>query len=107
MAGTSENTFGPNVITIGGMIVTILYRLAWGVPWDIEDENWGYPFTLTNANAYYGTAVLLGASEWYRQRVQRRTVWTDDAITRGTACGHALTVFAKAQGHDDVTTGPT
>ena len=44
MAGTSENTFGPNVITNRGMIVTILYRLA-GSP-DIEDESGATP-TLT------------------------------------------------------------
>ena len=55
MAGTSGNTFSPNVTTTRGMLVTILYRLA-GSP-NIEDEIWGYPFQDVDANAYYAAAV--------------------------------------------------
>lgn len=55
MAGTSANTFAPDLPTTRGMIVTILYRLE-GSP-NIENEIWGYPFKDVDANAYYATAV--------------------------------------------------
>ena len=55
MAGTSANTFAPDLTTTRGMIVTILYRLE-GSP-NIENEIWGYPFKDVDANAYYATAV--------------------------------------------------
>ena len=97
MAGTSENTFGPNVITNRGMIVTILYRLA-GSP-DIEDENWGYPYVDVDANAYYGTAVYWARLNGIASGYSDERFGPDDAITR-EQLAVMLYRFAKAQGHD-------
>ena len=97
MAGTSDNTFGPNVITNRGMIVTILYRLA-GSP-DIEDENWGYPYVDVDANAYYGTAVYWARLNGIASGYSDERFGPDDAITR-EQLAVMLYRFAKAQGHD-------
>ena len=80
MAGTSGNTFAPNLATTRGMIVTILYRLA-GSP-EIKDEIWGYPFQDVDANAYYAAAVYWARMNGIVAGYSQERFGPNDTITR-------------------------
>ena len=80
MAGTSANTFAPDLTTTRGMIVTILYRLE-GSP-NIEDEIWGYPFKDVDANAYYATAVYWARMNGIVAGYSDELFGPNDTITR-------------------------
>ena len=72
MAGTSDNTFEPDLTTTRGMIVTILYRLE-GSP-TIEDEIWGLSLQGCGRRGMVRHGGLLGTDERHRGRIQRRAV---------------------------------
>ncbi len=80
MAGTSANTFAPDLTTTRGMIVTILYRLE-GSP-NIEDEIWGYPFADVDANAYCATAVYWARMNGIVAGYSDELFGPNDTITR-------------------------
>lgn len=80
MAGTSDNTFAPDLTTTRGMIVTILYRLE-GSP-DMENEIWGYPFQDVDANAYYATAVYWARMNGIVAGYSDELFGPNDTITR-------------------------
>lgn len=80
MAGTSANTFAPDLTTTRGMIVTILYRLE-GSP-NIEDEIWGYPFQDVDANAYYAMAVYWARMNGIVAGYSDELFGPNDTITR-------------------------
>ena len=80
MAGTSANTFAPDLTTTRGMIVTILYRLE-GSP-NIENEIWGYPFKDVDANAYYATAVYWARMNGIVAGYSDELFGPNDTITR-------------------------
>ncbi len=97
MAGTSANTFAPDLTTTRGMIVTILYRLA-GSP-DIEDEIWGYPFKDVDANAYYATAVYWARMNGIVAGYSDELFGPNDTITR-EQMATILYRYAQYKGYD-------
>ena len=82
MAGTSENTFGPNVITNRGNDCD--HPLPAGrVPVIFEDENWGYPYVARRPR----THITVRRSYWARLNgiasgYSDERFGPDDAITR-------------------------
>lgn len=80
MAGTSANTFAPDLTTTRGMIVTILYRLE-GSP-NIENEIWGYPFRDVAADAWYATAVYWARMNGIVAGYSDELFGPNDTITR-------------------------
>lgn len=88
MAGTSANTFAPDLTTTRGMIVTILYRLE-GTP-NIENENWGYPFKDVDANAYYATAVYWRGCTASWPDTAMSCSGPNDTITREQMAHHSV-----------------
>lgn len=97
MAGTSANTFAPDLTTTRGMIVTILYRLE-GSP-DIENEIWGYPFKDVDANAYYATAVYWARMNGIVAGYSDELFGPDDIITR-EQMATILYRYAQYKGYD-------
>lgn len=97
MAGTSANTFAPDLTTTRGMIVTILYRLA-GSP-DIEDEIWGYPFKDVDADAWYATAVYWARMNGIVAGYSDELFGPDDTITR-EQMATILYRYAQYKGYD-------
>ena len=100
MAGTSANTFAPDLTTTRGMIVTILYRLE-GSP-DIENEIWGYPFQDVDANAYYAEAVYWARMNGIVAGYSDEVFGPNDTITR-EQMAVILYRYAQYKGYD--TTG--
>lgn len=94
MAGTSGNTFSPDVTTTRGMLVTILWRLA-GSP-NMENEIWGYPFKDVDANAYYATAVYWARMNGIVAGYSDELFGPNDTITREQGC-HSVSL-RPAQG---------
>ncbi len=80
MAGTSANTFAPDLTTTRGMIVTILYRLE-GSP-DIGSEILGYPFRDVDADAWYATAVYWARMNGIVAGYSNELFGPNDTITR-------------------------
>lgn len=97
MAGTSGNTFSPNVTTTRGMLVTILYRLA-GSP-NIEDEIWGYPYADVDSTAYYGTAVYWARMNGIVAGYSDERFGPNDTITR-EQMATILYRYAQHKGYD-------
>ena len=97
MAGTSSNTFSPDVTTTRGMLVTILWRLA-GSP-NIEDEIWGYPFKDVDANAYYATAVYWARMNGIVAGYSDELFGPNDTITR-EQMATILYRYAQHKGYD-------
>ena len=97
MAGTSANTFAPDLTTTRGMIVTILYRLE-GSP-NIEDEIWGYPFKDVDANAYYATAVYWARMNGIVAGYSDELFGPNDTITR-EQMAVILYRYAQYKGYD-------
>ena len=97
MAGTSVNTFAPDLTTTRGMIVTILYRLE-GAP-DIENEIWGYPFKDVNANAWYAEAVYWARMNGTVAGYSDELFGPDDTITR-EQMATILYRYAQYKGYD-------
>lgn len=97
MAGTSANTFAPDLTTTRGMIVTILYRLA-GSP-NIEDEIWGYPFQDVDADAWYATAVYWARMNGIVAGYSDELFGPDDTITR-EQMATILYRYAQYKGYD-------
>ena len=97
MAGTSANTFAPDLTTTRGMIVTILYRLE-GTP-NIENENWGYPFKDVDANAYYATAVYWARLHGIVAGYSDELFGPNDTITR-EQMATILYRYAQYKGYD-------
>lgn len=97
MAGTSANTFAPDLTTTRGMIVTILYRLE-GSP-DIEDEIWGYPFKDVDADAWYATAVYWARMNGIVAGYSDELFGPDDTITR-EQMATILYRYAQYKGYD-------
>ena len=97
MAGTSGNTFSPNVTTTRGMLVTILYRLA-GSP-NIEDEIWGYPFQDVDATAYYAAAVYWARMNGIVAGYSDERFGPSDTITR-EQMATILHRYAQYKGYD-------
>lgn len=97
MAGTSANTFAPDLTTTRGMIVTILYRLE-GSP-DIENEIWGYPFKDVDANAYYAEAVYWARMNGIVAGYSDELFGPDDTITR-EQMATILYRYAQYKGYD-------
>lgn len=97
MAGTSANTFAPDLTTTRGMIVTILYRLE-GSP-NIEDEIWGYPFQDVDADAYYATAVYWARMSGIVAGYSDEVFGPNDIITR-EQMATILYRYAQYKGYD-------
>ena len=97
MAGTSANTFAPDLTTTRGMIVTILYRLE-GSP-DIEDEIWGYPFRDVDADAWYATAVYWARMNGIVAGYSDELFGPNDTITR-EQMATILYHYAQYKGYD-------
>lgn len=97
MAGTSANTFAPDLTTTRGMIVTILYRLA-GSP-NIEDEIWGYPFQDVDADTWYATAVYWARMNGIVAGYSDELFGPDDTITR-EQMATILYRYAQYKGYD-------
>ena len=97
MAGTSANTFAPDLTTTRGMIVTILYRLE-GSP-NIENEIWGYPFKDVDANAYYATAVYWARMNGIVAGYSDELFGPNDTITR-EQMATILYRYAQYKGYD-------
>lgn len=97
MAGTSANTFAPDLTTTRGMIVTILYRLE-GSP-NIENEIWGYPFKDVDANAYYATAVYWARMSGIVAGYSDELFGPNDTITR-EQMATILYRYAQYKGYD-------
>lgn len=97
MAGTSANTFAPDLTTTRGMIVTILYRLE-GSP-NIEDEIWGYPFQDVDAKAYYATAVYWARMNGIVAGYSDELFGPNDTITR-EQMATILYRYAQHKGYD-------
>ena len=76
MAGTSDTTFGPDLPTSRGMIVTILYRLA-GSPAAGSSD-----FTDVAAGKYYANAVAWAAGKGVVSGYGDGRFGPDDPITR-------------------------
>ena len=100
MAGTSGNTFSPDVTTTRGMLVTILWRLA-GSP-NMENEIWGYPFKDVDANAYYATAVYWARMNGIVAGYSDELFGPNDAITREQMAA-ILYRYAQHKGYDTTT----
>lgn len=100
MAGTSANTFAPDMTTTRGMIVTILYRLE-GSP-DIENEIWGYPFKDVDANDWYATAVYWARMNGIVAGYSNELFGPDDIITR-EQMATILYRYAQYKGYDTTT----
>lgn len=97
MAGTSANTFAPDLTTTRGMIVTTLYRLE-GSP-DIENEIWGYPFKDVDTNAWYTTAVYWARMNGIVAGYSDELFGPDDIITR-EQMATILYRYAQYKGYD-------
>ncbi len=97
MAGTSADTFSPDVTTTRGMIVTILYRLE-GSP-DMEDEIWGYPFADVDADAWYAAAVYWARMHGIVSGYSDELFGPDDVITREQMAA-ILYRYAQYKGYD-------
>lgn len=97
MAGTSANTFAPDLTTTRGMIVTTLYRLE-GSP-NIEDEIWGYPFQDVDADAYYATAVYWARMNGIVAGYSDKRFGPNDTITR-EQMATILYRYAQYKGYD-------
>lgn len=97
MAGTSANTFAPDLTTTRGMIVTILYRLA-GSP-DIENEIWGYPFKDVDADAWYAEAVYWARMNGIVAGYSDELFGPDNTITR-EQMATILYRYAQYKGYD-------
>ena len=100
MAGTSGNTFSPDVTTTRGMLVTILWRLA-GSP-NMENEIWGYPFKNVDANAYYATAVYWARMNGIVAGYSDELFGPNDTITREQMAA-ILYRYAQHKGYDTTT----
>lgn len=97
MAGTSANTFAPDLTTTRGMIVTILYRLE-GSP-DIENEIWGYPFKDVDADAWYAEAVYWARMNGIVAGYSDELFGPNDIITR-EQMAVILYRYAQYKGYD-------
>ena len=82
MNGTSDTTFGPNISTTRGMIVTVLYRLA-GEPDVSLIQN---PFSDLTVGAYYYNAVRWAAENHIVLGRGDGTFGPSDDITRQDLC---------------------
>lgn len=76
MNGISSDTFGPNMTTTRGMIVTILYRV------EGEPAVSGNPFADVEAGAYYADAVAWAAANAIVEGYGNGLFGPDDHITR-------------------------
>ncbi len=93
MAGTSANTFSPEMPTSRGMLVTILYSLA-GKP-----QTNAVSFSDVDSNAWYAQAVAWAASKNIVAGYDNGTFGPNDPLTREQTAA-ILYRFAQVQGLD-------
>lgn len=93
MAGTSANTFSPEMPTSRGMLVTILYSLA-GKP-----QTGAASFSDVDSNAWYAQAVAWAASKNIVAGYANGTFGPNDPLTREQTAA-ILYRFAQVQGLD-------
>ena len=93
MSGTGERTFGPDITTTRGMIVTILYRLAG------EPEVYGSGFTDVPSEQYYVDAVIWAAENDIVNGYGNNRFGPNDPITREQMAS-ILYRYAAYQGYD-------
>ena len=93
MAGTGSDTFGPDLATSRGMIVTILYRLAGSPAVGASD------FTDVPANQYYSAAVAWAAANRVVSGYGDGRFGPNDPITR-EQMALILQGYARLEGRD-------
>ena len=93
MAGTSADTFSPDLATSRGMIVTILYRLAGSPAVGASD------FTDVPANQYYSAAVAWAAANRVVSGYGDGRFGPNDPITR-EQMALILQGYARLEGRD-------